>query len=84
MLGSLTDIIGGALRGLLGGGAPGATQGATPPAFIISATANAYGLTPQVGAGLAAINIAHLDQTNESDAPPPSAVSATSMTPSPP
>lgn len=41
---------------------------ATPLAFIISAIANAYGLTPLVGAGLAAINIAHLDQANESDA----------------
>jgi hypothetical protein len=40
---------------------------ATPLAFIISAIA-AYGLTPLVGAGLAAINIAHLDQANESDA----------------
>nr|WP_059392480.1 phage late control D family protein [Pseudomonas toyotomiensis] len=41
---------------------------ATPLAFIISAIATAYGLTPLVGAGLAAINIAHLDQANESDA----------------
>ncbi|AVO56385.1 phage late control D family protein [Ectopseudomonas mendocina] len=40
----------------------------TPLAFIISAIATAYGLTPLVGAGLAAINIAHLDQANESDA----------------
>lgn len=41
---------------------------ATPLAFIISAIATAYGLTPLVGAGLAAINIAHLDQANKSDA----------------
>jgi hypothetical protein len=41
---------------------------ATPLATIIGAIATAYGLTPLIGAGLAAINIAHLDQANESDA----------------
>lgn len=41
---------------------------ATPLAIIISAIASAYGLHPLVGAGLAGINIAHLDQANESDA----------------
>lgn len=41
---------------------------ATPLATIIGAIAMAHGLTPLIGAGLAAINIAHLDQANESDA----------------
>jgi phage protein D len=41
---------------------------ATPLATIINAIANAYGLTPLIGTALAALEVAHLDQANESDA----------------
>ncbi len=41
---------------------------ATPLATILSAIAAAYGLNPLISTALATINIAHLDQANESDA----------------
>ncbi|PZP26694.1 phage late control D family protein [Pseudomonas kuykendallii] len=40
----------------------------TPLATILNAVAAAHGLTPLIGAALAVLNIAHLDQANESDA----------------
>ncbi len=41
---------------------------ATPLATIVSAIATRYGLTPLISAALAGLDVAHLDQANESDA----------------